>query len=342
MTKLRKAALGLLVAILVVLVVLWVTGVIPHMRADAATAWATWITAAIALGAAVVGLSQVREVRRTRELQAQPNVVLYTELNPAVKQYIEIVVKNFGTTPAYFVKVTVTPPLKATPNLMTIDKLADVPIPDFPILAPGQEWGTGWDFSVSRKRYQDKWQRLAETSDAELTDQEKLEKERWSTQTGDFNPPGQRFKDKFLPSRYTATVTYKDSDGRDYKTHAILDSDQFKGTTWVDIKTIHDLTKMLEKQLDEHNKSLVAIHRRLAEFGTEHDGIWIYGNGDDDEREYRRRVEEAKAEERRRLEDAIGLTRLREQARQPLQPQQHPKQQERDSGEHDPDSADEK
>ena len=167
-----------------------------------------WATAAVALGAAVIGLNQLREVRRTREEQAQPNVVLYTELNHAVKQFLEIVLKNFGTTPAYDVTVSITPPLKATPNLLTGSALADVPIPDFPILAPGQEWRTGWDHSVSRKRYQDKWQRLAETSDAEITDQEKLEKEYWTVQTGDEGPPGQNSgREKFLPSRYTATVS---------------------------------------------------------------------------------------------------------------------------------------
>ncbi|MDZ7883155.1 MAG: hypothetical protein U5N53_09670 [Mycobacterium sp.] len=36
--------------------------------------------------------------QKIRQEQAQPNVVLYSELNPTVKQYVEIVVKNFGDT----------------------------------------------------------------------------------------------------------------------------------------------------------------------------------------------------------------------------------------------------
>ncbi|MFV1364100.1 hypothetical protein AAHH97_11750, partial [Mycolicibacterium elephantis] len=87
----------------------------------------------VALGAAVFAWFQVREARRTREERAQPNVVIYTELNPSVKQFIEIVVRNFGVTPAYNVKIAIDPPLKATPNLVSGDQLADVDprIPDF-------------------------------------------------------------------------------------------------------------------------------------------------------------------------------------------------------------------
>ena len=63
---------------------------------------------------------------------------------------------------------------------------------------------------------------------------------------------------------------------------------------------------MLKDQLDEHNKGRVAIHRRLAEFGTEQAGIfWIYGSVDDDEREYRDKVAEAEAAESRAVHDEI-------------------------------------
>jgi hypothetical protein len=89
MAKLRKAAGGVTaVAVPVVPLLLSVSGVIPHMRADAVTAWATWITAAIAFGAAVVGLNQLTEVRLTRQEQAQPNVV-YSEPNAYVPQILD-------------------------------------------------------------------------------------------------------------------------------------------------------------------------------------------------------------------------------------------------------------
>lgn len=281
-----------------------------HVSPEGWSALAAWATVAIALGAAVFAWSQVREARRTREEQAQPNVVLYTELNPSVKRFIEIVIKNFGTTPAYHVRATFDPPLKATPNNFSKGKLADVPIPEFPILAPGQEWRTGWDFSLARKRHQKEWAPLAGKTEAELTDQQKFAIRAHMSYTGETYTYEQVIADMALPSVHMATVTYEDSHGKVYTTKAVLDSELFKDTTWVDIKTVHDLVKLLDTQLKEHTKGLEAIDRRLAGFGTEHDGIWIYGSGDD-ERESRRRVAEAEADQQRIFEEEIGL-RLRQ------------------------------
>ncbi|WP_141659187.1 hypothetical protein [Mycobacterium europaeum] len=175
MAKLRNVALQVLSGVVAGLVVLWATGslgpvyrwMVRYMQPGVWSALAAWFAVAVGVVTVVVAgryakqqvekaQDQVNEARRAREEQAQPTVVIYSELNPSAKQYIEIVVKNFGTTPAYDVLVTVEPPLKATPNLISRDKLFDVLIPEFLILAPGQEWRTGWDFSPSRKQYQDK------------------------------------------------------------------------------------------------------------------------------------------------------------------------------------------
>jgi hypothetical protein len=313
-----KAAQWCAIAILIVLSVvaaLDMTGTLgsvyrwlhDHVSPEGWSALAAWATVLIALGAAVFAWFQVREARRTREEQAQPNVVVYSELNPSVKQFIEIVVKNFGVTPAYNVKITVDPPLKAAPNSASGEQLADVPIPEFLILAPAQEWRTGWDHAVSREKYQKKMSRLIDIAQSEPNENEKLEREYWMTREKDETTPEQRLQKRFLPSRYKATVVYEDSNGKEFTTEAILDSDQYKGTTWVDIKTVHDLSKMLDKHLKEQMNGLEAIHRRLAEFGTEHNGIWIYGSDDNDEREHRRKVAEAEAEQQRLFEEEIGV-----------------------------------
>ena len=266
------------------------------MRADAWAALAQWVTAAIAFGAAIFAWRQVREARKTREEQAQPNVVLYTEPNPAAKQIQEIVVKNFGTTPAYNVKVAVTPPLKATPNLISIDKIADVPIPEFPILAPCQEWRTVWDHAISRKRYMRK---LHEQRD-----------------NGSLTTP--EFEEQALITRHMAVVAYVDSRNRPYETHSVLDYELRKGTTWVDVKTVHDLTKNLDDHFKTQNRVLGKIYERLADFSTEHDGIWIYGSHDDDERDHRRRVAEAEAADQQEFMDTLhGRHRENEQAQTP-------------------------
>lgn len=269
-----------------------------HVSPDGWSALAAWATVVIAAGAAIFAWSQVREARRTREEQAQPNVVLFTELNPSAKQFIEIVVKNYGTTPAYHVKAAFDPPLKATPNLVSKGKLADVPVPEFPILAPGQEWRTGWDHSVSRKQHQKKWALFSGKTENELTNDQKFTIQAQMSYTGETYSYEQVIADMTLPSLHTATVTYEDSHGKKFETKAILDSELYKGTTWVDIKSVHDLVKTVDRQSKDQNKLLEAIHRRLAEFGTEHEGIWIYGNHDDEERQYRRAISNAEAQER--------------------------------------------
>lgn len=221
----RKVALwsaGTVAAGAIVLAVLCATGslsptyqwFVRYFPPDVWSALAAWVAVAVGIVTVVVAgryakqqvekaQDQVREAREARldqerqaqeaidiqvriaEEQAQPNVVLYTELNPSAKQFMEIVIKNFGTTPAYHVKATFDPPLKATPNLVSKGKLADVPIPEFPILAPGQEWRTGWDHSISRKQHQKKWAPLAGSAESELTDEQKLAIQAHMSYTGE-------------------------------------------------------------------------------------------------------------------------------------------------------------
>lgn len=305
-----------------------VVGNLTGRSPDFWSAGAAWVAVAVGILTVVVAgryakqqvdkaQEQVREAREARldqerqareaietqvriaEEQAQPNVVLYTELNSSVKQFIEIVVKNFGTTPAYHVKAAFDPPLKATPNLVSKGKLADVPIPEFPILAPGQEWRTGWDHSISRKQHQKKWAPLAGKTESELTDQQKLAIQAHMSYTGETYSYEQVIADMTLPSVHTAAVSYEDSHGKQFETKAVLDSELFKGTTWVDIKSVHDLVKTVDRQSKDQNKLLEAIHRRLAEFGTEHEGVWIYDSDDDEERQYRRAISNAEAQESR-------------------------------------------
>lgn len=258
------------------------------MSPEAWSAWAGWATALIALVTVIVAgryaSQQVKVARETRDEQAQPNVVLFTEPNPEVPQVLEIVLKNFGATPAYEVKIIVNSKITSTPNLETGEKLADVQIPDFPILAPGQEWRTVWDSATSRRSHQ---RQLRDRVGLDGFDEDDIQ--------------------ALTPSsEHEARVTYTDSKKRRYETPSVLDFNLREGTTWVDIKTVHDLTQMLQKRFDTMNDGLAGIHRRLAEFGTEHGGIWIYGSGDDDEREYRRQVARDEDARRQSLMDYLS------------------------------------
>jgi hypothetical protein len=126
------------------------------MHAEAVAAWAQWVTAAIAGGAVWFARGQVREARETRERVAAPNVVAYIDANPKNWQWFDLVVKNFGQTPAYNVRLKLPPlPVRPYQNLITAETVTHLAIPDaIAVLAPGQEWRTLWDTLIDRENPQ--------------------------------------------------------------------------------------------------------------------------------------------------------------------------------------------
>jgi hypothetical protein len=121
------------------------------VHADAWAALGSCVTAVVAIAAAGFAAWQVWELRSTRERQAQPNVVAFVQPNRKVYQFLDLVVANFGLTPAYHVKLDF-PPLSVTPHLgMTGEQVTALHIPDeIAVLAPGQEWRTMWDAATER------------------------------------------------------------------------------------------------------------------------------------------------------------------------------------------------
>jgi hypothetical protein len=122
---------------------------------SALAAWATVGIAALAGTVAVRQLGEARKVRQAQEAsrreQVQPNVVAYIQQNEAEPVLIELVVRNFGVTPAYEVRLNITPaPVRA---IDASDSGANdrVWLPErLPVLVPGQEWRTLWDSGLSR------------------------------------------------------------------------------------------------------------------------------------------------------------------------------------------------
>lgn len=161
--------------IVLVLLLLWATGAlgpvyrwfVRYFQPEVWSALGTWIAVAVAVVTVIVAgryaKYQVDEARRTREELAQPNVALFAELNHTDWQVIEIVVKNFGNTPAYHITFDFKgTPLKRCPSLIVaepsdadnIGNIADVYFPEeIAYLALGQEWRTVWDDSQSRRKY---------------------------------------------------------------------------------------------------------------------------------------------------------------------------------------------
>lgn len=114
-------------------------------------------TAVIALVAAFVGLRQLHEAQAlriqqerdalaVRREQAQPYVAVLEPLVAVDPKYQELVIKNFGTTAAFNIRV------ESDPTLVREWKgqSQEVPLPSIPTLVPGQEWRVLWDFFPAR------------------------------------------------------------------------------------------------------------------------------------------------------------------------------------------------
>jgi hypothetical protein len=163
------------------------------------------------------------QAQRTRDEMAQPNVVMYPEPNPTDWQILEVVIKNFGDTPAYSIVPSIEPPLQTLPNNPSNGELYEIPIPPLiPILAPGQEWRTFWDSAVERRQ-----------KEREIRD-EIIGNWPGGPPTGtDFAP---LVAERMPRTQHTGNVTYWDSRGNSYETNAILDFEMLKGSMRQDIR----------------------------------------------------------------------------------------------------------
>lgn len=117
------------------------------MSAGGWTALAGVCGVLLALGAALVGGWQLAEARRLRIERAQPYVVVYADVSPASSVVFDLVIKNFGRTPATNVRVQIKPALG---RAAYDDELVELPAA-IPTLVPGQEWRTFWDTQMARK-----------------------------------------------------------------------------------------------------------------------------------------------------------------------------------------------
>jgi hypothetical protein len=187
-----------------------------HVSPEGWSALGTWATVLVAVVAAIFALRQVRELRITRERQAQPNVVAFIRPNAKVYQFLDLVVANYGLTPAYHVKLEF-PPLTVSPyqHGVTGERVTELYIPDeIAVLAPGQEWRTMWDAATERYGKRDE-----------------------------------------LGSRFKGFVKFQDSRRNKFKNLAILDWDSHFNTIYVADKP-DESAKAVAEQLSEIGKIL--------------------------------------------------------------------------------------
>lgn len=125
-----------------------------HVSPEGWSALGTWAIVLVAVIAAVIALLQVRQIRITRQRQTQPNVVAFARLNAKGWQFLDLVVANYGLTPAYHIKLKFEP-LTVAPRDPG-GHATELYLPDeIAVLAPGQEWRTMWDSAIPREDKRD-------------------------------------------------------------------------------------------------------------------------------------------------------------------------------------------
>lgn len=117
-------------------------------------AWAVWALLGLGLVALIYANQQIRRSHRLQIDETRPHVGMFMEPHAADWHVIELVVRNFGKTPAYDVSFTFPHPPTVAEYENATDGYADVielQLPrQLPTLAPGQEWRTVWDSALDR------------------------------------------------------------------------------------------------------------------------------------------------------------------------------------------------
>lgn len=113
---------------------------------DWISAGSTAATLVIATIAAGIALFQLIQARRLELDKSQPYVM--TTMEESVSpEFIDLVIRNYGQTAAFDVRVEISPKPKRTQADAEEVRLPEV----IPVMAPGQEWRTHWD--SARNRY---------------------------------------------------------------------------------------------------------------------------------------------------------------------------------------------
>ncbi|MGV0792939.1 hypothetical protein [Mycolicibacterium sp. XJ1819] len=120
------------------------------------TALAAWVAVLVLIAALVYAWRAYQRARRQTEELMQPNVAMYME--PAANDWhlVELVVKNFGRTAAFDIRLEFAhPPTVAKYESTYEDNYVDI-VPlnlpaEIPYLAPSQEWRIVWDSALDRR-----------------------------------------------------------------------------------------------------------------------------------------------------------------------------------------------
>lgn len=198
---------------------------VTDMGAGSWVAWAAWAAVLLAVVVLIWAHRQVQRNRQAATEQTRPQVAMFMEPHAADWHVIELVVRNFGQTPAYDVEFVFPHPPTVAQYEAAADGYADV-VPlqlprELPVLAPGQEWRSVWDSAIDR----------AELGDA-------------------------------IESHFAGTVTYFDRPERPrdwrfwqggrqpFETKVVLNWNDLPPVQRIELLTTHDLAKREKQKLE--------------------------------------------------------------------------------------------
>ena len=208
------------------------------LSAGAWTALAAWLAVVVGIAALVYAWRQYQRAREQTAELMQPNVAMFMEPSASDWHLVELVVKNFGRTPAYGVRFEfVNPPTVGKYESAYEDRYVDIAplnLPaEIPYLAPSQEWRIVWDSALDRRE-------LGEA----------------------------------IASRFHGAVTYSDepkTSGRGkqaknlFRTTAVLDWATLHPVERMELLTTHDLARQEKQKLELLRNLLTYYHYATSE-----------------------------------------------------------------------------
>jgi hypothetical protein len=134
----------------------WFQDHIVGLSAGAWTALAAWLAVVVGVAALVYSWRQHQRAREEAVELTQPQVAMFMEPSATDWHLIELVVKNFGRTPAYGIRFEFSnPPTVGKYENSYEDQYVDITplnLPaEIPYLAPTQEWRIVWDSALDRR-----------------------------------------------------------------------------------------------------------------------------------------------------------------------------------------------
>lgn len=200
-------------------------------------ALAAWVAVMVLVAALIYAWRAYQRARAHAEELMQPNVAMFME--PAAHDWhlVELVVRNFGQTPAYGIRFEwARPPTVGKYEKVYEDRYVDI-VPlnlpaEIPYLAPSQEFRIVWDSALDRRE-------LGET----------------------------------IASRFDGAVTYSDQPttkgskraGRQFRSAAVLDWATLHPVERLELLTTHDLARQEKQKLELLRNLLTYYHYAASE-----------------------------------------------------------------------------